>query len=152
LATHEIKYAADTDRKLWDSYVRQHPDASVFHLFGWRNVIHATYGHKTHYLMLTRREGGGRVGAQGAKSTVQKILGVLPVVHLKHAFFGNRLVSMPFLDGGGILADSREVEESLLSEVVALGRKIGASSIELRHERLLDSGRCHRHWGFVTSR
>jgi FemAB-related protein (PEP-CTERM system-associated) len=47
---------------------------------------------------------------------------------------------MPFLDGGGILGDSRKAEERLLSEVVALGRKIGASSIELRQERLLASG------------
>ena len=140
MATHQIKYAGEADRELWDGYVRQHPDASLFHLFGWQDVIHATYGHKTHYLILTRRDEGGRVGAEGAKSTVQKILGVLPVVHLKHALFGNCLVSMPFLDGGGILADSREAEESLLSEVVALGRKIGASSIELRHERLLASG------------
>jgi serine/alanine adding enzyme len=140
LATHQIKYAGEADRELWDGYVRQHPDASLFHLFGWRDVIHATYGHKTHYLILTSRDEGGRVGAEGVKSTVQKILGVLPVVHLKHALFGNCLVSMPFLDGGGILADSREAEESLLSEVVALGRKIGASSIELRHERPLASG------------
>lgn len=76
---------------------------------------------------------------EGGRHSAERVLGVLPVVHFKHALFGNCLVSMPFLDGGGILADGREAEESLLSEVVGLGRKIGASRIELRHERLLAS-------------
>ena len=66
-----------------------------------------------------------------------KLAGILPLVHFNHRLFGNRLVSLPFLDGGGILADSKEAEESLLSEAVKLARKIGASRIELRHERPL---------------
>lgn len=87
--------------------------------------------------MLTACDGGVDALAKGGISSTENILGVLPVVHLKHALFGNCLVSLPFLDGGGILADSREAEESLLSEVIRLGRKTGASRIELRHERLL---------------
>jgi len=43
------------------------------------------------------------------------------------------------LDGGGVLADGRKAEESLLSEVIRLGLKTGASRIELRQERLLES-------------
>ncbi|MCI0561419.1 MAG: FemAB family PEP-CTERM system-associated protein, partial [Nitrososphaera sp.] len=112
-------------------------DASLFHLFGWRDVIHTTYGHATYYLMLTACDGGVDARAEGGRSFAENILGVLPVVHLKHALFGHDLVSLPFLDGGGILADSREAEESLLSEVIRLGRKTGASRIDLRHERLL---------------
>jgi len=77
--------------------------------------------------------------AEGGRHSAESILGVLPLVHLKHAIFGNCLVSLPFVDGGGILADCREAEESLLSEVIRLGRKTGASRIELRHERLLAS-------------
>jgi len=34
------------------------PDASFFHLFGWRNAIYKTYGHATYYLMLTARDDG----------------------------------------------------------------------------------------------
>ena len=62
-------------------------------------------------------------------------MGVLPLVHLKSALFGNSLVSMPFVDGGGILADAREVEEGLLFEAVAFARRLRASRIELRCER-----------------
>jgi FemAB-related protein (PEP-CTERM system-associated) len=72
-------------------------------------------------------------------NSAESILGVLPLVHLKHAIFGNSLVSLPFFDGGGILADCREAEECLLAEVIRLGRKSGVGTIELRHERLLES-------------
>ncbi len=111
-------------------------------MFGWRDVIHRTYGHATYYLMLTARDGGVDTtlrGTEGGTHSAEGILGVLPVVHLKHALFGNCLVSLPFLDGGGVLADCRKAEESLLTEVIALGRKTGASRIELRQERLLAS-------------
>jgi FemAB-related protein (PEP-CTERM system-associated) len=77
--------------------------------------------------------------AEAGRSSGEGVLGVLPVVHLKHAIFGNRLVSLPFLDGGGILADCREAEECLLAEVIRLGQKTGVGTIELRHERLLES-------------
>jgi serine/alanine adding enzyme len=83
--------------------------------------------------MLTARD-GEPVGDRREDSS-EKVVGVLPVVHLRHALFGNDLVSLPFFDGGGILADSREAEERLLAEVISLGQRIGASKIELRHER-----------------
>ena len=140
MATHQIKYAGDSDRELWDGYVRQHPDASLFHLFGWRGAIHKTYGHATYYLMLMACDAPvdaapGR--AEGWRLSPECVLGVLPLIHLKHMLFGNCLVSLPYVDSGGILASCREAEESLLSEVIRLARKVGAARIELRHERVV---------------
>jgi len=140
LATHQIKYAGDSDRELWDGYVRQHPDASLFHLFGWRGAIHKAYGHATYYLMLMACDGPvdaapGR--AEGWRQSPESVLGVLPLIHLKHMIFGNCLVSLPFVDSGGVLASCREAEESLVSEVIRLGREVGATRIELRHERVV---------------
>jgi len=43
------------------------------------------------------------------------------------------------VDGGGILANGREAEEILLSEVIRLGQEMGVATIELHHERLLES-------------
>jgi FemAB-related protein (PEP-CTERM system-associated) len=77
--------------------------------------------------------------AEGWRHSAESILGVLPLVHFKHIIFGNCLVSLPFVDGGGLLASSQEAEEILLSEVIRLGRELGAARIELRHERLLAS-------------
>ena len=140
MSAQKIKHAGEPDRLLWDEYIQRHVNASLFHLFGWRNVFHRTYGHATHYLMAV----GGEVGAQRQSLEVSadaasRVLGVLPLVHFKNAIFGNRLVSLPFVDGGGILASDREAEEILLSEAIALGRELGADTIELRQERPLAS-------------
>ena len=138
--THQIKYAGDSDRELWDGYVRKHPDASLYHLFGWRDVIHRTYGHATYYLMAFAKALDSVPGSEEkATPSVKNIIGVLPLAHLKHRFFGNRLVSLPFVDSGGILASCKEAEEILLSEAVQVGLKSGASRIELRHELPLTS-------------
>lgn len=142
LVSHYIKFADAADRGKWDGYARKHPDASLFHLFGWRDVISRTYGHKTYYLMLMSCDettDAAQMRTMGRNGSAEIVVGVLPLVRLKHALFGNSLVSLPFVDGGGILADSNEAEEQLLREAVRLGRKTGANQIELRHQKALES-------------
>ena len=65
------------------------------------------------------------------------VVGILPLVHLKHFLFGNSLVSMPFFDLGGILADDEKIEKKLLSEAITLGKELDVSYIELRHIKSL---------------
>jgi FemAB-related protein (PEP-CTERM system-associated) len=89
-------------------------------LSGWENVIGKTYGHKIYYLMAIEDD-------------PQDVVGILPLVHIKHLLFGNTLISLPFLDYGGILADDEKTERALLAEAIKLGRKSKASCIELRH-------------------
>jgi serine/alanine adding enzyme len=132
LPIHQVKIADDSIRESWNGYVCNHPAASLFHLFGWREVIHGTYGHDTYYLMAVREE-SGTAEMPGLSSS--RIVGILPLIHFKHFMFGSQLVSLPFLDGGGILAEGQEVEKALLSEAVSLGRRIGANRIDLRCER-----------------
>jgi FemAB-related protein (PEP-CTERM system-associated) len=81
-------------------------------------VIEKTYGHTPYYLLAT--------GVSGLE-------GVLPLFHMKSLLFGNTFVSMPFLDGGGLLADTDDAGRSLLLEAVSVARRTGASMIELRH-------------------
>jgi serine/alanine adding enzyme len=134
----KIRGVDGSDRESWDSYVSRHPEASLFHLFGWREIIHRTYGHKTYYLMAVCIESKTATGRGGNSSSfAENTVGILPLVHLKHVLFGNSLVSLPYVDGGGVLADSGEVEDSLLSEAIALARRLGAESIDLRCERAI---------------
>lgn len=138
MSPYKIKYAGNADRELWDGYVRKHPQASLFHMFSWRDVIHRTYGHATYYLMACEEEEDAAPrGSEGPGHSSGNILGVLPLVHLKHVIFGNHLISLPFLDGGGILASCRVSEKRLLSEAITFGREVGATRIELRHEQPL---------------
>ena len=93
---YEEKYSS-----AWDDYIKKHPAGNYCQLSGWQRVIQRAYGRPTHFWLC--RDAGGR------------IVGLLPSVHLKHLLFGNSLVSMPYLDGGGVLADTPEVCQQLLA-------------------------------------
>lgn len=104
----------------WDAFVTKHPAGTLYHLAGWREVIEKTYRHPTHYLAARDLKSG-------------KVTGILPLVHLKHFIFGNGLLSMPFFDMGGILANDLETETALLNKAMELGRSLKANHIELRN-------------------
>jgi serine/alanine adding enzyme len=102
----------------WERLVDGSPAATVAHLPAWGRVIHEAYGHEV--VSLLAEEGGEPVGA-------------LPVVIIRSRLFGRRLVSMPFLDYGGILAPPGSPAEAALARAVGdLARERGAQSIGLR--------------------
>jgi serine/alanine adding enzyme len=103
----------------WDAYVLQHRSGRYFHLSGWKTVIEQAYGRPTYYWVC--RDSGGH------------IVGLLPTVHIKHFLFGNALVSMPYLDGGGILADNPEICQRMVQEAIELAVARNIPQIELRH-------------------
>lgn len=140
-----IRTMQPSDSSLWDIYVNAHPKATLYHLSGWKNVIERTYGHKTYYLIAVQDNQPGLTNSSNPRNQHDpdyelsstdcqlNTVGILPLVHLKHFIFGNGLISMPFFDLGGILADDEEVEKALLLEAIKLGKKLKAKSIELRH-------------------
>ncbi len=114
-----IKILDSSGSAAYDNYVYAHPRATLYHLSGWRNVITKTYGHKNYYFKAVRDDGA--------------IAGVLPLVHLKSILFGNNLISIPFFDTGGMLADDEATEKAILNQAVNLGAALKADRIELRH-------------------
>lgn len=135
----QIKLLQENDRRLWDAYVHEHPNGGLYHLSGWKNVIEEAYGHKTYDLMATPTAPPERNAEQNsaAHAAASQIIGILPLVHLKSPLFGNSLVSLPFFDFAGILADTEEVEQALLNEALAIGHRVGAAHIEIRHTQPL---------------
>ena len=137
-----------THESMWDSYVNSHPEATLYHLSGWKHVIGKTYGHKTYYLRAVKSDKLRIVTHQGnahnnpinpSKTTkpANTLVGLLHLVHLKHFLFGNSLISIPYFDLGGILADDKDVEAALLAEAFVLGRKLKVKKLELRHKEPL---------------
>jgi serine/alanine adding enzyme len=102
----------------WDGYVRAHGSASVYHLAAWRDVIESVFDRETHYL-LAERDG--------------ELCGVLPMVRLKSLAFGDFLVSMPYVNYGGVLADDANACAQLIEAAAALADGLGVDHMELRH-------------------
>jgi serine/alanine adding enzyme len=110
----------------WEAFVRNHPQAGLYHLSGWRNVIEKAYNHPTYYLVATRKD-------SGLDDAEARLVGILPLVHLKHFLFGNTLVSMPYFDSAGILANDDITADLLLQAAIDLGHELKVKCIELRH-------------------
>ncbi|MBI4167032.1 MAG: FemAB family PEP-CTERM system-associated protein [Acidobacteria bacterium] len=105
------------DHAAWDVFVRSLPAASHYHIWKWKNVIEETYGHASQYL------------AASQEGTIQ---GVLPLFLVKSRLFGRFLVSLPFLNYGGVLASSTDVQQALLVKASEVAHELGARYVELR--------------------
>lgn len=133
MSVNIIEVRAYEDGKHWDDYVQRHPHGTGYHRFGWRNVIARAFGHHGFYF--------------SAQDTRNEIVGVLPLILLRSALFGHCLVSMPFLNGGGILADSAEVDSELRNAAVTVAKRERLKHIELRYQYPQDIqwiGKCHK--------
>ena len=83
------------DEGRWDAFVRAVPEATFFHLSGWKRVVERAFGHRTHYL-LSERSG--------------TLTGVLPLTHVKSRLFGSSLISTAFgVHGGPLAADAESL-------------------------------------------
>jgi serine/alanine adding enzyme len=105
--------------KEWNDYVGRGAGASVYHRYEWRRVIADVFRHDTHYFIARDRAGA--------------VCGLVPLVRLRSLLFGDFLVSMPYFNYGGIVADDEFVAAALLDHVAEFARGLGVSHAELRH-------------------
>ena len=69
------------------------------------------------------------------RAAAAQIVGVLPTVLLDSWLFGRALVSLPFLNYGGVLADDDGAARALLDAAIAAAREHRCRHVELRHFR-----------------
>lgn len=111
--------AADADALR--AYVSGHADATAYHDPAWLRVINRAFGHETHCLVAT--DPGGAIA------------GALPVAYFSSRVFGRFAVSLPFVNYGGVLADSEAAAQALLDGAITQVRRNGGAHLELRHTR-----------------
>ncbi|MFT3818033.1 MAG: FemAB family PEP-CTERM system-associated protein [Rubrivivax sp.] len=102
----------------WDAYVLAAPAATFFHRAGWQRVLAQVFRHDTHFLQA-EREG--------------RIVGVLPLAHVKSFLFGSALTSLPFAVYGGVAADDDAAAAALEAESQRLAQRLGVQHLEMRN-------------------
>ena len=117
IETRLCDFEAGEDQ-MWDDYVRSIPNGQYCLLSGWKRIIENTYGHRGLYLWALEGE---------------TVRGVLPLIFMNSVVFGRSLVSLPFLDLGGIQADDERTAHTLMKAYQELSSMVGAKVIELRH-------------------
>lgn len=112
----------DRWREAWDGYVARSPQAAFYHRHAWRDINARQFGHRTFAL--------GAVAGD-------RLVGLLPIVHVHTLLFGNLGCSMPFVNFGGPCADTPEIEAALLAEAGAIVARERMAYLELRSIRHL---------------
>jgi serine/alanine adding enzyme len=125
----KVKTLPDGNTEIWDRYVNDSDRATAYHLTGWSRIIEKTYGHKTYPLAAVKE--GTKIKPNG--EVPFEINGILPIVKMRNVLLSTSLISMPFCDFGGAIADHCEISQMLIGEAISLGSKIGAKQIELRN-------------------
>ena len=116
----EIRLAVEEDRKRWDDYVLAHPKGLAYQLFAWKDAVNSAYGFKGHYFFAMDND---------------LIKGIFPLIRTHLPLLKGEWVSLPYCDAGGILADSREIEMSLLLKALESARDLEISRIEIRSSK-----------------
>lgn len=115
----KVIQVSEDNGNTWDEFVQTAPGHTAYHLYRWRTIIEKGFGHAGYYLAAVDDNGEWR--------------GVLPLIHMQSRLFGSFLVSVPFVNYGGIVASAHEAVAVLLDEAERLRQCCGASHVELRH-------------------
>jgi len=107
----------------WDDFVRAQAGWTHFHLYGWKRVIEAVFGHRCFYL--------------AKRDPNEALTGILPLVRVKSRVFGHFVVSMPFVNYGGPLGRPDATKE-LADYATEIAASSGAGLMELRSRCQMD--------------
>jgi FemAB-related protein (PEP-CTERM system-associated) len=103
-----IRPATDSDQISWDNYVLMHPKGTAYQLFAWGKAVEHAYGFQRIYLIAENES---------------KVCGVFPAIHFRVPLIGTRLISLPYCDAGGLLADVDEIAQDLWRQMVAIAKE-----------------------------
>jgi len=112
-----IRLATPDDGPAWDQYVLNHPQGLAYQLFAWKQAVEGAYGFDCPYLLA--EEHG-------------KPCGVFPLARIHLPLCKGALVSLPYCDAGGILADSEDIERRLLEHALHHAADRGITALEVR--------------------
>jgi FemAB-related protein (PEP-CTERM system-associated) len=118
LAPLTVREYRDDDAQRWDAFVHACPEATFFHLSGWKGIIERIFRHRTHYLLAERGD---------------RIVGVLPIAQVKSRLFGHAITSLPFGVYGGCAVDDAEAIAPLHAAAVEYATAAGAAHLEMRN-------------------
>ena len=101
----------------YNRYVARHPAATPYHRSAWLEASERAYGH-TAWLVSAHYN--------------ETLCGVLPLVEVKPPIGTSSLVTLPFCDLGGVLADNEDIRERLIAEALTLVRTNRIKTLEIR--------------------
>ncbi|MGH7933809.1 MAG: GNAT family N-acetyltransferase [Candidatus Binataceae bacterium] len=126
-----IELYDDSRRDRWEKLIEQSSDATLGHLWQWREAIRCAYGYKSFHLALEEPNG--------------EPVAAIPFIWIRSRFYGTELASMPYIDYGAVCHRDSLSEETrercdrvLYSHAIQLGRAIRAKRLHVRSPKPCD--------------
>ncbi len=116
---HGIRVELTSTPETWQDYLCEKGFAGFYQQAAWLRVLQNGLGHQPVCLQATS---GG------------KLVGVLPLAFVKTPLFGRFLVSLPYLNSSGIVAETHEVATALIDRAIDFAEQLDVRYLELRHE------------------
>ena len=117
-----------SDVSEWDQFLTRRGGDCVWLRSAWDQVF-AGYGLPV-IRLAARRDG--------------QIVGVLPLVVQRSRIFGSRLVSLPWFDSAGVVADDNEARSALVQAAVTLAAERGLEHLNLRQADAVEGWQIER--------
>jgi len=112
------------------AYVMRGEEVPLSRHPGWLSVLARGLGHQGFCLEAVERN---------------QTRGILPLAHVRSLLFGRFLVSLPYLNYGGVVADDGSAAARLVEGAVGLAARLDVRYLELRHDQPLeDAALTHR--------
>ena len=112
-----VREALDSDGRAWADYAASHPDATVFHRWEWREILHRAFGFRPRYLLALR---------------AGQIVGLLPLMEVRTLLFGHALTSLPFCSWAGPIGSDMSALQALDDHAIGLASTLGVDHLEYR--------------------
>ncbi len=107
----------------WHEYLAAHGYAGFQQSPQWSQALSHGLEHQSFFLQAT----------QG-----QRLVGVLPLQLVESRLFGRFLVSLPYVNTAGVVADSDVAAMALVDRAMELADALDVKHLELRHERAIE--------------
>lgn len=123
LLTAPVRVELTASPSAWNEWLGEQGPAGFYQQAAWSRVLQRGLRHQM--LCLQAVQG-------------QKLTGVLPLALVQSRLFGRFLVSLPYLNSAGVLADTIEAEHALIDRAIELADQLEVRYLELRHEHPID--------------
>lgn len=114
--------------------------ASVEHDPRWLAILRDALGHKT--MAVVARDPQRGPGAGG--DSLGRIVGYLPLALVASRLFGRFLVSLPYVNRAGVVAEEPAVAAMLVERAARIAGELDVQYLELRHDEAMEHPRLNQ--------
>lgn len=105
------------NERLWDSYIDRNKEANFFHTTQWKDIIKDVYGfNQMYHVVIDEKD----------------VQAACPMFYTKSVLFGKKMVTTPFNFYNGVLFESDEARQALITKFHSIAKERNVKYVEYK--------------------